>query len=439
MSYFGIDLGTTNSLICNKEMQFTSELVPSCVEIETGKAGVEQYENIKAKRSFKTDMSMGDEGTMPRVASKYVLMELRNIAQRLTTDAVKDVVISVPAYFSDNQRQATVKAAEQAGLIVRGLVNEPTAAAIHITQNRKGLYLVFDLGGGTFDVSLIDSRFGIYDVQATDGLKRGGDDFDRNIFKFLVKKSGVPLFRLSKEEQAKLLHQCTKHKVRMQKERSDFDIDLSEYNGGVVTFTQSDYIALMKITFTVCLNCLDRLRQQSVQEGEIVEILLVGGSTRCPYLREWIEEVTGIAPAALTYDPDKVVAQGAADYAAIVEQGLLNEKVSDVTKQLSIRLNDGTAKPLIYANSKIPLKESELFYNPEPAHSLELKLLQGDGLMAVDMEEIGQLVWDYDRPMPANEGAVIVELEVTEAGIIKFSVKELLKEPISVELKRNLS
>ena len=125
---YGIDLGTTNSLIGCYEDNYISDLIPSCVDLETGRAGKDLYEDMHAARSFKIDMSMGDEGNMPRVASKYVLMELK----RQKPD-VKDVVISVPAYFSDNQRSATLESAKEAGLNVLNLVNEPTAAAMSCT------------------------------------------------------------------------------------------------------------------------------------------------------------------------------------------------------------------------------------------------------------------------------------------------------------------
>lgn len=438
MSFYGIDLGTTNSLICNKASDFLSELVPSCVDITTGEVGISQYDNLNAKRSFKTDMSSGDEGLMPRVASKDVLLELKRIAQRQSVEPVKDVVISVPAYFSDNQRQATIKAATDAGLCVKGLVNEPTAAAIYITRNKKGLYVVFDLGGGTFDVSAIDSRYGMFDVMATDGLKCGGDDFDMNIFKFIVKRSNLTLFRMPKQDQLKLQHECTKYKIRMQKERKPFVVDMSQYGANDVEFTPENYINIMKMTFGECINCMQSLLEQSVCDGEYVEILLVGGSTRCPYLREWIAEVTGITPAPLTYNPDQVVAQGAAYYAEMLEQGVINTKVSDVTKRLSIKLVDGTTKTIINSNSKIPLRATEMFYSPVASKSLVVTLLQGDGLNASDNETIGQLVWDYENPVPAGEGEVLVEITIDEAGVITFSVNELLKPPIKTVLRRNM-
>ena len=150
------------------------------------------YNNIKATRTYKVNMSKGVEGILPRTASSFVLKELKKRASSETGIDVNDVVISVPAYFSDSQRTATITAAELAGLNVKGLVNEPTAAAMYIAKNKKGLFVVYDLGGGTFDCSIIDSRFGTYDVQATSGRDEGGDNFDKYIVQNFIKEGNIP-------------------------------------------------------------------------------------------------------------------------------------------------------------------------------------------------------------------------------------------------------
>ena len=184
---YGIDLGTTNSLLGLGDRLLTG-LVPSVVNLQTGKAGKDVLEDMSAARSFKCDISMSKEGQLSVSASSRVLRQL----VKESGEDVQDVVISVPAYFSDNQRHATIKAAELAGLSVVGLINEPTAAAIYASKSRKALSLVYDLGGGTFDVSVVDSRFGDYDVQATDGCILGGDNFDANIRSRRWRRPGRP-------------------------------------------------------------------------------------------------------------------------------------------------------------------------------------------------------------------------------------------------------
>ena len=437
MSVFGIDLGTTNSLIGLEETNYLSSIVPSCVDMDTGEAGTSMFDNMKAMRSFKIDMSMGVEGIMPRTASHYVLKELARQAKKDTGIDVKDVVISVPAYFSDSQRTATITAANMAGLNVVSLVNEPTAAAMYIAKNKKGLFIVFDLGGGTFDCSLIDSRFGIYDTQATSGCCQGGDNFDKNIMQHFVKEGNIPFSGMKdKMAQAALQHFAGKMKIKMQKERQPFEVNLSPWSGGVMTFTPDNYVALMQMTFKKSIECMQKLIKKWIPDNELFEILLVGGSTHCPYLREWIEEVTGRGTAPLTYDPDRVVAQGAALYANIVESGKVNSTVSDVTKALSIGLVDGTVDVVVPANSKIPLSMEKVFSNPIPATQLNLELYQGESMFTKDNECIGKLMWDYSEPMGVNMGQVIVTISIDNSGVITFAAQELLKPAKIITLNR---
>ena len=438
MAIFGIDLGTTNSLIGLESTGYLSELTPSCVNLTTGEAGASMYEDMTAVRSFKIDMSMGVEGLTPRMASNYVLKALAEQAQRDTGLSVKDVVISVPAYFSDSQRTATIAAAEMAGLNVKSLVNEPTAAAMYIAKNKKGLFVVYDLGGGTFDCSIIDSRFGMYDVQATTGRCEGGDNFDKAIMQHFIKEAEIPFSGIKdKVSRSSLQHYASKMKIKMQKTREAFDVDLSQWNGGICHFTPENYKALMKMTFGKTIECMQKLIKQWIPDNEIVEILLVGGSTHCPYLREWIEESTGRSTSPLTYDPDRVVAQGAALYASIVENGEIGTAVSDVTKELSIGLYDGTVDVIVPANSKIPLCMEKVFANPVAAKALILDLYQGESRFVKNNECIGKLIWEYDAPVEANMGQVIVKISIDNSGVITFSANELLKPPKIVVLSRN--
>lgn len=431
---YGIDLGTTNSLIGLHKTGFLSEIVPSCADIENKTAGRHLFDNMKAKRSFKTDMSMGVEGTMPRAASKLVLQELVN---QVKDDKVTDVVISVPAYFNDSQRSATIEAAELCGLKVHGLVNEPTAAAMYIAQQRKGVFVIYDLGGGTFDVSIIDNRFGAYDVQATSGTMIGGDNFDKMLMKYFIKNACIPFHKMNEESRMLLQHVSKQHKETMQQLRSDYEVDFSAYGGRSMLFKKDDYVQLMKLTFADTITCMNSLIRKWIPEGEVFEIYLVGGSTHCPFLQDWISEETGKRPAQLTYDPDRVVAQGAALYAHFVSTGEIHAKVSDVTKALSIGLYDGTVSNVIPHNSKIPLSMEKMFTNPVKASSLEIDLYQGESMFAKDNDKIGTLVWDFDEPVEAQCGQVIVEIAVDAMGVITFSARELLKAPKVIILERD--
>lgn len=433
MSIYGIDLGTTNSLIGLYSKKYLSDLIPSCVDINTGECGKSMFERMDAKRSFKVDMSMGKEGNLSRVASSYVLKELcKQVSEKVT-----DVVISVPAYFTDNQRQATLDAARMAGLEVHGLINEPTAAAMYIAQKKESLFAVFDLGGGTFDISIIDSRFGTYDVQASSGCMVGGDDFDNNIMRYFVKQGNIKLFHLDQLAKNALKHYASKIKIKMQKEQKPFDVNLKEWGGTDITFTPDIYIELMKMTFNEAMQCAVRLIHAYIPEDEVYEVLPVGGSTRCPYLRKWLHEELHAEVTTLTYDPDRVVAQGAAYYAHLIENQSVTQKVSDVTRALSISCADGTADIIVEANSKIPLKVERMFYNFSTSSALELALYQGESTFASENEHIGTLVWEYDEVKPAMEGQVIVTISIDSKGIITFQAGELLKEPKTLVLDRS--
>lgn len=429
---YGIDLGTTNSLIGLGD-QLLSELVPSVASIEKKLAGEEVFEDLTATRSFKINISLGLEGNLSVAASKLVLAELRHQAGG---DVVKKAVISVPAYFSDNQRQATMKAADMAGLEVVGLINEPTAAAIFISRKRKALSLVYDLGGGTFDVSVIDSRFDSYDVQATDGSVVGGDNLDVNIMRHLIKEGEVKRHTLGKDGLAKLQRLASNLKVRMQEERKDLIVSLQGFGAGEIVFKEEVYIELMKMTFAETIIKTRKVISEAIPVGEKFDFVLVGGSTRCPFLREWITREFGQSPVELTYDPDKAVAQGAAMYAAMLESGEAEEAVSDVTKALSIEMNDGTVRPIIMKNSKIPVEETTVLYNSVASQLLRVNLYQGDSLLAKSNECIGTLVYDYGHIVSESEGEVIVTVSVESSGIIRLSCKELLKESVEIVLDR---
>lgn len=433
MSFYGIDLGTTNSLIGLHSKNYLSPIVPSCTNLETGETGASMFDNMDATRSFKVDMSMGVEGNVPVAASTNILKEL---AKQVKDDVVKDVVISVPAYFSDNQRTATMKAAKQAGLHVHALVNEPTAAAMYIAHQKQGLYVVYDLGGGTFDCSIIDSRFGAFDVQATDGRKIGGDNFDENIMRHFIKEGRIPIHKLTPKARMSLQHFAAKKKIEMQKTKASIEVDLSEWNGNVIQFTTDNYVSLMKITFSETINCMVKLLQAWIPSTERYSILLVGGSTHCPFLQKWIEMETKQKPAELDYDPDRVVAQGAALYADLMEKGEISVTVSDVTKQLGIGLYDGTIDVLVPANSKIPLSVEKLLTNQVAANGIELDLYQGTSIFRKDSECIGKLIYNYSEPKEAMEGNVIITIKVDMSGVITLSAKELLGEEQSITLRR---
>lgn len=431
MSVYGIDLGTTNSILGLGDKLLTG-LVPSVVNMETHRVGTEERENPKAVRSFKVDISMGKEGVQSVAASSEVLKELKR--QAGLKGKIKSVV-TVPAEFDDNQRKATIRAAELADIEVVSLLNEPTAAALYLSKGKKNVIVVFDLGGGTFDVSVIDSRFGNYDVQYSAGNAHlGGDDFDRLIVQHFVKMGKISLFRLNKEQQLKLKLLATKSKIKMQKTRTDFEIDLSAFNGVRMTFTEANYISLMKRAFLKCMTQLHQVINASIEVGSRFDVVLVGGSTRCPYLREWVEREVGQKPIDATYDPDYAVAYGAALYGQMCESGEVDYMVSEITKGISVGLADGTVQTVVMSGSKIPIEEELMLVNPQDADILDVALYQGDSGLVRNNYYIGNLSYDYGCTKPKLQGPVLVTVRVNGSGTITLSCKEVGKSPVTKEL-----
>ncbi|MDR1523291.1 MAG: Hsp70 family protein [Endomicrobium sp.] len=431
VNIYGIDLGTTYSMIGLRD-NLLSGLVPSIANVNTKLAGEKLLNDEKAKRSFKVNMSLGKEGNISIYASALVLRELKTIAGG---DSVTDVIISVPAYFSDNQRQATLKAASLVKLKVHALINEPTAAAIYIGQNRKSLFVVYDLGGGTFDVSIVDGRFGYYDVQASDGCILGGDNLDILILKYLVKAASISRHRLTERDRFRLAMLARDVKHAIQKTRMDITVDLTGYGAGEINFTEDIYIDLMKMCFADTVSKTKQVIHEYIPEGDDYDVVLVGGSIRCPYLQKWITEEIK-APLEIKYNPDEAVARGVSLYADMFSKNLSAKMLSDVTKALSVELSDGTVQRVIDSNSKIPTEESLLLVNDRDSDKICVNLYQGDSILAKDNECIGQLIYSFTDQKRAGEGEVIVTVTVENNGLILVKCKELLGQEQSITLDR---
>lgn len=427
---YGIDLGTTNSLI-GVNGNLISSLVPSVANVITNEAGDSEYENPDALRSFKTGMSMGDEGKMSRIGSSIVLAKLKALAG---VKGMMQAIITVPADFDDNQRKATIKAAEDVGIEVVQLVNEPTAAAIYISGDTRALSVVFDLGGGTFDVSIIDNRFGIYDVQASYGDSHcGGDDLDKAIMQFFIDKLGILTYKLNKAERLELLHYCTKLKVQMCTERKTIKCDFSKFGiTRTVNFTEDQYISLMKQTFGKCLEMTKRIVNKEIEFGSTYNLCFVGGSSKSPQLKEWITKELGNPNVPTNFNPDTVVAQGAVMFAGMVESGTVDSMVVDITKAISVVQNDGICRLMIEDNSRIPCSTTELFTVSRETNYIEIELAQGSAYLVKDNSVIGTLRYDFDHTAIPNVDYVFLTVTVVKGGIIKFSCRELSKEPKEV-------
>ena len=436
---YGIDLGTSYSVLGKGDKLLTG-LVPSVANMATKQAGITQKENFKddVLRSFKINMSMGAEGKASIAASALVLKELAIQAK----EDVKDVVISVPAYFTDNERKATVEAAKIAGMNVVSLINEPTAAALYYNKNNPCLSAVFDLGGGTFDVSVIDSRLDFNDVVATDGCILGGDNFDRALLKYILKVSGIKLFKSSTDLIPIIKSMCEKAKLRIQQTGKTVEVDLSVYRAYLPKDSQTSfpisvdvYKEIMQSVFKKCVILTKRVLEKSINYGDIYKFIFVGGSTRCPYLREWVEKELEVKAEEITYDQDKIVAQGAMYYAQLVEKGEAASKVSDVTKALGIEEVGGFIRNVIPNDTKLPVTKTILVNNAKDSDGIFLNLYQGESARVENATCIGSLDYEFGEMKEAGTGTLKVTLKVDIAGIITLSAKDLGKLEKSIQLK----
>jgi molecular chaperone DnaK (HSP70) len=424
--YYGIDLGTTNSLIGNGENLFTG-LVSSSVNIATGQQVDRNQFGEDIVSSYKVNMSTGKEGQLSIKASSIILKDLVNKANMKTGSWSRDVVISVPAKFSSTQRSAVAEAAKIAGLNLKGLINEPTAAALYVCREMKDLVIVYDLGGGTFDISVLDSRIGLYTVVASDGRILAGDDFDEALMDGAIKERNIKIRLRSEKNMSHFKTLMRNAKETLQLQRCTQYVDMSMFGESKpYELTVDTYVETMKNVFRETIDLTEYVLRGNVPECEKPKIVFVGGSTACPYLRDWVSKSLGLEVYGCDINPDLLVAKGVALYAEMLEQGKVEELVEDVTRRLCIEDKSGRAKTIIEKNSIIPIKSSIQVTNNKKSRYLELRLYQGDCLLASENEYIGTLVYDYGCEMEAGEGYIEVEVKVDRNGIVTLKGIDIL-------------
>ena len=422
----GIDLGTTNSLIGRGEELYTG-LLSSSVNVVTKSSASRDDVSKDIVSSYKVNMTTGSSGELSIACSSIILRELVDKAINHTGEYIEDIVVSVPAKFSHTQRQAVWNAAEKAGLTMRGLINEPTAAAIYVCRDRKDLVVVYDLGGGTFDVTILDSRAGNYFVVATDGDGHlAGDNFDRALVNKALNDCKVKM-RYRGEDNIKLLTS----KMRIAKETFQ-KTGLTQYvemkNLDIEkdwSLTKDIYISVMKEVFAPTIKLTNQLIQTNLMPTEEPRLVFVGGSTACPFLREWVEEETGLTSMYCNCQPDLIVAKGVALYAKMLEDGTAEEEVDDVTKCLCIENELGMAEVIIEKNTVIPITEVKVFDNTTDTQFLNINLYQGDSILCSENDYIGTLVYDYGDVRPAHTGIVEIEITVDRNGRISLSCTDI--------------
>jgi len=393
----------------------------------------------------------------PQEISAIILQKMKKTAEDYLGTSVTDAVITVPAYFSDAQRQATKEAGEIAGLKVQRIVNEPTAAALAygLDKSNKDMKIaVFDLGGGTFDISILELGDGVFEVKSTNGdTHLGGDDFDHVVIDWLVadfkSEQGTDL---SKDPMAmqRLKEAAEKAKIELSSSTST-EINLpyiTSIDGVpkhlVKTLTRAKFEQLAdKLIQATIVPCENALKAAGFSKSDIDEVILVGGSTRIPAIQEVVEKFFGKAPSK-GVNPDEVVAVGAAIQGAVLSGDVKDVLLLDVTPlSLGIETMGSVMTKLIEANTTIPTKKTEVFSTASDNQpSVQINVLQGERPMASQNKQIG--MFNLDGIPPAMRGVPQIEVtfDIDANGILNVSAKDKAtgkEQKIRIEASSGLS